>query len=115
MSHEYEYEYEQEREDGSLVNWTLVYEVERPCKGSRDEPPSGGVAHIYEIKHAADGSVLPSDSWETAGFTAAEIERLEERCYESWADVDPNDDGDRAYDAWKDRKLDREFDDKGNL
>ena len=105
-----EYEYEQEREDGSLKNWTLLYEIERPFAGSRDEPPSGGVATIFEIKHE-DGSKLPDDSWKDAGFDEAEIERLESLCYESWADAEGaayEDAMEQRADARRERELDRE-------
>ena len=77
---EHEYEYE----DGDGVAWTILAEIEPRNAGGWEEPPSGGVAAVCEIRHA-DGSRLPDDSWGAAGFSRAALERIEDRIYDQWA------------------------------
>lgn len=84
MSKELIYETEVGLDD---TPYQFVYEIEPYDPGYLYDrngdgcPPSGGYATIYEIRHA-DGSKLPDDSWESAGFDKKEIERLEGEIYE---------------------------------
>jgi len=93
----YDYEYEQELEDGSLVYWTLMYDIEPGTRGGRDEPPSRGHAILNRILHE-DGSALPDDSWEAAGFGK---EKIEEMLWVSWVDVHSGPDDDDS--DWRER------------
>lgn len=71
--------YEYEDENGTI--WNLVYSIEPYNSGGKDEPPSGGYAMIDEIRHK-DGSTLPTDSWDAAGFTDKKLEGIADSIYE---------------------------------
>lgn len=61
--------------------YTFVYDFTPGSKGSRDEPPDGPYVEVTEIRHP-DGSTLPYDSWEAAGFDLKTMKGLEDRICE---------------------------------
>lgn len=102
----YTYFYDHVDEDGHRSNWRLLYEVEPPNAGDRDEPASGGVALIRQIQHQ-DGSKLPRDSWSAAGFGAILLEALEDLCYSYHREATESardDEADRRMDERRERE-----------
>ena len=92
--------------------YTFVYEIEpydpgiyTLSNGDPGYPPSGGYATVTEVR-LPDGTVLDEDKYAEAGI---DIKKIEERIYESWSeDQSDDDDGDHAYDAWKDRQSEKD-------
>lgn len=82
--------------------FAFVYDFEPYDRGSRDEPPSGGNAFIYEIRDSK-GVKIPDRDWVTRGFDEKAIRKLEEDAYNAHCEREKD-----AYDSAMESKADAE-------
>jgi hypothetical protein len=81
-----------------------------PEKCYPGSPPEFDVCEIWLQEYDQNGNLvrtkLDPKNWEAVGFTDKELEKIQEKAFEEANE--PEDDGDRSYDAWKDSQLEKD-------